>query len=397
MLQNKNFNINFIIFVFPVVLLLRSLALNIFLVVLCFVFLYIYFKNKLILKDLNFIIYSFLTFYFYIVLISIFSDNHIQSIISSTSQIRFFLTALLIYYLLNRDIEFLEKYIRFTKYLLIVFCFDLIFQFIFGINIFGIEPGGNDPRRFSGLFGDELVAGTYIFFFSIPIIADIFKKLRTYNLKNKVFNIFFIILNSSSIILTGDRMATILFFTSLFLIFLIFFGFKKFMKFFIFSFILLTVSFKLIPSVNERYYKTFKELKNYQTFSYFRLFSSAVELSNDRKLFGAGLKNYRVLCDDKIKNKYTNLPNLCSTHPHNNFFELLVETGYFGLALYLIFVYFIFKKSFQTILFLKSTDDRLLGFATGLLITLLFYVWPLKSSGSIFSSFYGSFFWFSQD
>ena len=85
------------------------------------------------------------------------------------------------------------------------------------------------------------------------------------------------------------------------------------------SFILLTICFKLIPSVNERYYKTVDELKNYQTFSYFRLFSSAVELSNDRKLFGVGLKNYRVLCDDKIKNKYTNLPNLCSTHPHNNF------------------------------------------------------------------------------
>ena len=179
------------------------------------------------------------------------------------------------------------------------------------------------------------------------------------------------------------------------ILFLIFFTFKNFLKIFFFIFIFLSISFKLIPSVNDRYSKTFYELKNYKSFSYFRLFSSAVEISNDRKLFGVGLKNYRILCNDKIKNKYTNLPNLCSTHPHNNFFELLVETGYFGAILYFAFIYFVFKKSFRSVLFLKSTDDKFLGFATGVLITLLLYVWPLKSSGSIFSSFYASFFWFN--
>ena len=299
MLQKKNFNINFIILIFPIVLLFRSFALNFFLVISSFVFIFLFLKNKSVLKDLNLIIYSFLAFYFYIVLISIFSDNDLQSIKSSTSQIRFFLTALLIFYLLDRDIKFLEKYIQFTKYLLIVFCFDLIFQFIFGTNLFGIEPGGNDPRRFSGLFGDELVAGTYIFFFSIPIIADIFKKFKTYSIKNKIFNILFIVINSYSIIITGDRMATILFFTSLILIFYIFFGFKNFTKIFFFIFIFLAICFKLIPSVNDRYSETFYELKNYKSFGYFRLFSSAVELSNDRKLFGVGLKNYRILCDEK--------------------------------------------------------------------------------------------------
>ena len=61
------------------------------------------------------------------------------------------------------------------------------------------------------------------------------------------------------------------------------------------------------------------ELKNYKSFSYFRLFSSAVEISNDRKLFGVGLKNYRILCNDKIKNKYTIFQIYVPTHPHNNF------------------------------------------------------------------------------
>lgn len=395
MLQKKNFDINLIILIFPIALLFRSFALNLYLVVSSLIFIFIFFNNKSVVKDLNLIICSFLTFYSYIILISIFSANEIQSIRSSTTQIRFFLTALLIFYLLNRNIGYIEKYIQFTKYVLLLFCFDLIFQFIFNVNIFGIEPGGNDPRRFSGAFGDELVAGTYIFFLSIPLIADIFKKFKSYNIKNKIFNIFFVIINSYTIILTGDRMATILFFTGLLILFLIFFTFKNFVKFFFFIFIFLTISFNLIPSVNDRYSKTFYELKNYKSFSYFRLFSSAVEISNDRKLFGVGLKNYRILCNDKIKNKYTNLPNLCSTHPHNNFFELLVETGYFGAILYFAFIYFVFKKSFRSVLFLKSTDDKLFGFAIGVLITLLLYVWPLKSSGSIFSSFYASFFWFN--
>ena len=225
MLQKKNFDINLIILIFPIALLFRSFALNLYLIVSSLIFIFIFLKNKSVLKDLNLIIYSFLTFYCYIILISIFSANEIQSIRSSTTQIRFFLTALLIFYLLNRNIGYIEKYIQFTKYVLLLFCFDLIFQFIFDINIFGIEPGGNDPRRFSGAFGDELVAGTYIFFLSIPLIADIFKKFKSYNIKNKIFNIFFVIINSYTIILTGDRMATILFFTGLLILFLIFFNF----------------------------------------------------------------------------------------------------------------------------------------------------------------------------
>ena len=35
-----------------------------------------------------------------------------------------------------------------------------------------------------------------IFFLSIPLIADIFKKFKSYDIKNKIFNIFFVLINS---------------------------------------------------------------------------------------------------------------------------------------------------------------------------------------------------------
>ena len=73
MLQKNNFDINLIILIFPIALLFRSFVLNLYLVVSSLNFIY-FFNNKSVVKDLNLIICSFLTFYSYIILISIFSE-----------------------------------------------------------------------------------------------------------------------------------------------------------------------------------------------------------------------------------------------------------------------------------------------------------------------------------
>ena len=56
---------------------------------------------------------------------------------------------------------------------------DLIYQFIFGVDILGIKQNLN-VNKFSGPFGDELIAGTYLqkfgflAFFFIPLFLDCF-------------------------------------------------------------------------------------------------------------------------------------------------------------------------------------------------------------------------------
>ena len=81
---------------------------------------------------------------------------------------------------------------------------------------------------------------------------------------------------------------------------------------------------------------------NFNESSYFKLFKSGVEIWNENKLFGVGLKNYR----NKCKDMKLNIDYECSTHPHNLMFELLSEIGLIGT---LLFFYAIFINIFRII------------------------------------------------
>ena len=77
---------------------------------------------------------------------------------------------------------------------------------------------------------------------------------------------------------------------------------------------------------------------------------------------------------------------LCSTHPHNYYFEILTETGIVGLIITLmiasLFIVFILKN-FN---FFKGNnmENFILLAAT---ISLILEVFPIKSTGSIFTTY----------
>ena len=135
----------------------------------------------------------------------------------------------------------------------------------------------------------------------------------------------------------------------------------------------------------------------YKNNHYFAHYSTALQINEDNRLFGVGMKNFRKFCDNdkfnkKIHPSFTH--RKCSTHPHNSLLELLVETGLIGLILFKIFIIsvinFIYQKKnlFREKNFFKP-------YSIGLLITLFFFIWPIKSSGSMFTTFYMSFVWFN--
>ena len=63
----------------------------------------------------------------------------------------------------------------------------------------------------------------------------------------------------------------------------------------------------------------------------------------DHPLHGIGLNNFTYLCknDQRYKKLLKNIG--CVTHPHNFYLQWLVETGVFGLLLFLCYLFFIFK------------------------------------------------------
>jgi O-antigen ligase len=398
MLKSNNININFLLYLFPVVLLLRSATLNLYIIFLGLIFVYYFFK-KIQFYDKKFknIVYSFFVFYFYIILISFFSVDQVAAFKASISQIRFFFFFLFFFVIIKIEKSFFNKLIFFFKFILIIFSLDLVYQALNHDykNIIGIASGGNDPRRFSGFFGDELVAGTYIFFLAVPIISDILFKFSSNDFITKFVNVFFVIIVSSAITLTGDRLATIFYFLLITLVAFFIFNYKKIISFVLVLFTFLFFIFTFNTGIQERYKETIGEIKNYKQFGYFRLFSSSFNIWQNNKVFGVGLKNYRVTCNINTKDQFTDQSTLCSSHPHQNWLELLVETGIVGTILFLVFIINIAKYVYSRKSIFNKKNNIYAGYAIGLLMTLVFFLWPIKSSGSMFTTFFMSFVWFN--
>ncbi len=136
--------------------------------------------------------------------------------------------------------------------------------------------------------------------------------------------------------------------------------------------------------------QTSDDIKSFQDSSYFILYKSALKVWSENKLFGVGLKNFRLSCKEiKLDSNNKNYPQ-CSTHPHNFILEILSEIGIIGLLLFLTFVYSLIIKIYSFIK-VKRTDNYL---AKILIIILLAIIFPLIPTGSFFSTFNSSFFWY---
>ena len=120
-------------------------------------------------------------------------------------------------------------------------------------------------------------------------------------------------------------------------------------------------------------------------------------LWKERLLFGSGLKSFRIKCwlilvKEELKGNKNKRLN-CATHSHNYYLELLVEGGIIGLTLMLIFFIILLKESFFII---KKNINRLNQetiFVIPIIIVFFLEIWPLKSSGSFFTTWNATYFW----
>ena len=188
-----------------------------------------------------------------------------------------------------------------------------------------------------------------------------------------------------------------IFLTSLFLIlfFVVLFYKKQLKKFFLLIlllFIIFISAFNFSKTVETRYNEFGSIAKNITSSSWWKLYNSAYRLWLNKPLTGYGLKNYRVNCDLELTDIYPeNEYQLCSTHPHNLYLELLSETGLIGLLLFLSFFFFFFKKIFEKIKFNLKDENILIIISCSISIFLI--LWPIKTSGSFYTSWNGMFLW----
>ena len=395
-LDNHNLTIiNTLFLAFPLSCILGNLFINLNIFLFC-IFAFIFYKKEKIKFKINLFDKIILIFFSYtfLVLIINFLDSRLGNevfpeiiIYKTVSYLRYFVLYIMMRILVGRNILKLDWFFLTCAICASFVCFDIFFQFFFGKDIFGIEAGS--PRHFSGVFGQELIAGGYlqkfsIFAFFLPFVIK--KKNFLRSLIQIALFIFFI----CGIILSGNRMPFILFL----LFFFIFIFFDKQIKKYFFS---ISVVILLFLTLHFNTNQTFKlNVSNFYAESNLLISSLILGKSNldlntlwrpyisetqcaisaikENPIFGGGIRFYR-----------TNL--YCNTHPHNYYFEILSDLGTVGLSILLIFLFMIFRKIFIK----KNTLFNLNFNPLNEKIAPLFFVvfiefFPLRSSGSFFST-----------
>tara|TARA_B100000787_G_scaffold165669_1_gene149872 strand:- start:1371 stop:2702 length:1332 start_codon:yes stop_codon:yes gene_type:complete len=418
------FNINplfFVTFIFFLIAIFYSPALvNFFYLILLTLFIYkVYIKE--INLNINFNISFILQIIFcsYLILNSFILNEDISISYKSLFYFRFFLAAYIISIILIKNDHTLS-YISLIFMLCSIFLsIDIIYQSQTGRDFFGFEaglcsyPNGSweiDPKfceRFSGFFGSEYIAGTFLSTYGLFFLYLFFNKLKK-TITVKFFIFLFLILILISIIITGERNA--------FLGVIIIFAFnllfnkkiRKYLFFTIITFLLiLSLSFKKFEHVKHRYVSwpvSVIESKDGNIFKkllqtpWGNHYLTSYEIFTANKLFGSGFKSFRNECKKNnysfeqlnikydLKLKYSG----CSTHPHNMYLEILTETGIVGFIIFLMIIYFIlFNPYIKNIKYFK--DKELVIFTLSIIASILF---PLKPTGSFSSTIFSTNIWF---
>jgi O-antigen ligase len=369
------------------------------------------------------IFYFAIIFWLYLVINSIFFNFSGNGLEKSFFYLRFILFSFFLFNL----IKLLKEKIIFVYcimfFITLFLASDIIFQFLnftkYGNkDIFGFPAAmcswNNsikvDCERFSGFFNKELIAGNYLVLFGLTSIFLLTKLIKKNRIKI-LFFFFFISFFFVAIVISGERNAVLMSFIII-LVNLIFNSeFRKILGFYIIKLmIIFSISFILLDHIKHRYYEypsalffqtqgeplIHKVLNN----QYGMHSLNAYSIFLDNKFLGSGVRSFRSECKkysvEIITQKFASklvkkadmrkLNNGCSTHPHNLYFELLAETGIFGLIFFLLFLSSIFIQKFS---FLKNKTE--ISILASVLIALLF---PLKPTGSIFSTMYSGYIWF---
>ena len=428
---NFNYNyaslINVVFCLFPISFIFGNLITNInFLLFCCLGIFRLKFSNSL--RKLNFPIK--IIFIFFVMVLfstslsfmeSFYSSEYEQSefsrLIKSVLFFRFFIILIIIYLLSELDIINFKLFFISASVFPLLISIDVIFQYIFGFNIIGMKSYIHHNTSF---FGDELISGGYIqnfSFFTILFLIHLIKK------NENSFKIFLTTLAICTlgigIMLSGNRMSFLLFLFGLFLFFLLN---KESRKTVLISYLIIFVIFGLIRSTDKvmsHVYDSFfsgvqnsvvsvsiklknnllsktqqakeaeKEDKwkdypsqNPESNPYMKLTLTAIETWKPNKIFGNGIKSFRVKCQKIIKEQKR---GLCSNHPHNYYLEILVDLGIVGILLVLLiaitFIVFLFKN-YKTLR--KNNLQNL--FLLAAIISLFLEVFPLKTSGSVFTT-----------
>lgn len=364
-------------------------------------FLFLIKKKYLLEITKNKYILIFISFWIYICFNAVLNNPSVDTYKISLSYVRFGLFLLSTFYILSVDKNFdlLKKiYVVFTA-CFVFLSIDGFFQYFNGSNLLGYKLA--EGPRVSSFFGDELILGSYVsrlfpLYFGLTIL------LYRNNIKKIIFSSIVFIFLEVLVFLSGERSSFFYMNLSMLFILICINEFRILRLFtYIASILIIILIHNLKPNSFERIYdrtisqmnlkielkngKNKSEDKKIYIFSKYHndYYVSSINMFKSNPFFGIGIKNFRNFCDNPA---YATENKFCSTHPHNNYIQLLAETGIFGFIFLLFllfnFIYLTFLHLIKKIKKQYIFNSFEICILSGVLITL----WPFVPTGSIFNN-----------
>jgi O-antigen ligase len=340
--------------------------------------------------------YLLIVFWLSLLINFFFSENKELSLVRSFGFIKYIIYIFAIKFVLdnkkNRSILFL-----FLLIITLLITFDINFEYINKKNILGFQS--SDPTRIASFLGKELKIAHFLLGFAMISIGYYFQKFNKKSLRFTIIGYTITLVLLISIFLTGERANSIKGFICILIFIIIANNHLKFKKIFI---LVLIISPIVIYFSSERIkirYDQYLSSKNgnanlletYKNSHHAAHYYTAFQIFKSYPFFGVGNKNFREEClNEKYNNKsYKRIGERCSTHPHQIYLELLSEHGIIGTVIILfVFFYTVFLSSRN---FYKKRNLIQLGAILYVMSVFL----PFIPSGSFFTSFGATIFWFN--
>ena len=335
----------------------------------------------------NVFVYIFIIFYLYLLINTYNSDYPYFSFRSSFFYLRYLFFTLGIIYFLNNYPNFIKYFFYSISITFIVVLFDGYIQWYLCYNIFGWKP--EFAHRITGMFGNESILGSYIARLTPLLFALFFFIKPKLNLKIVIFLLAILLVLNLLILRSGERSA--FFFTILFDCFFLLILIKEYKKYILyfcfFLFISLYLSINFSNHIKHRMidvsieHLTEKKFIKYGPYSAHHEghYIEALKIFKQNPIIGSGVNSFRKICID---------PQICSTHPHNTYIQLLAETGIIGfiliLTIFILISLLILKKYIQ--IFKDKVDDNLIYYKLFLLISMFISLFPFLPTGNFFNN-----------
>lgn len=393
--------------VFPLLLMIGPLISEIFLVLVIFYSCYSFIKEKNYKYIKNKFFLFFLIFYLIVLYSTLLNFYNFDLTRSAIFYFRIPLFAISAWYILDKFEIINKKILIFYTILFFFIILDSLLQYYTGKNIIGNEMFRN---RTSSLFNEELILGGFVMRLIPLFLVYIIINGEFNEKKINYFHVSLISLGCLIVYLSGERTAFALLILLFITIYFVIKNLRKFIIYIMFSSVLLAVvlpqfrvsdefnpatrmfqkSFDQIIGKGEEQYEEHKK----KIFNKVYIFSHdhhghymlSYQIFKDHPIIGTGIKGFRYLCRNKIYILEKN--DGCSTHPHNNYVQILVSTGLIGFFMLLIALGFILREIFSCKREMsKSTIFNKYLASQGIIIAAIFVnLWPLAPSGNFFNN-----------